>query len=116
MTRLIKSNDSSIHYPQGDGTNIVDAAAKGASQAIMLVLNIAASIIAFMAFVAFLDGIVGKSSFVSLFLKFLTKRLTCASRMVRESGRRRGLRHSDGQLRSLDIEGMNDIIFKDLRV
>ena len=42
----------------------MDAAAKGASQAIMLVLNIAASIIAFMAFVAFLDGIVGKSVMV----------------------------------------------------
>ena len=50
-----------IELPKGDGTNIVDAAAKGASQAIMLVLNIAASIVAFMAFVAFLDGIIGKS-------------------------------------------------------
>ena len=73
----VKSNDSFIHYHKGDGTNIVDAAAKGASQAIMLVLNIAASIIAFMAFVAFLDGIVGKSSFAIFTQLENQPKLTC---------------------------------------
>ena len=40
-------------------SNVLDAASQGASAAIMLVLNIAASLIAFLAFVAFLDATVG---------------------------------------------------------
>ena len=40
----------------------IDAAAQGASTAIMLVLNIAASLIAFLAFVEFLNHVIGKIS------------------------------------------------------
>ena len=40
---------------------MLDAAAQGASTAVMLVLNIAASLIAFLSFVAFLNAIIGKT-------------------------------------------------------
>jgi len=48
-----------IKVDKGDDANVLDAAAKGASTAIMLVLNIAASLIAFKSFVAFLDAAIG---------------------------------------------------------
>jgi nucleoside permease NupC len=37
----------------------LDAAAQGASTAVMLVLNIAASLIAFLSFVGFLNAVIG---------------------------------------------------------
>ena len=49
-------------------SNVLDAASQGASAAIMLVLNIAASLIAFLAFVAFLDATVGNSFFINFIL------------------------------------------------
>ena len=49
-----------IELPRGEEVNILDAAAQGASTAIMLVLNIGASLIAFLAFVDFLNGIIGE--------------------------------------------------------
>ena len=54
-------------------SNILDAASQGASAAIMLVLNIAASLIAFLAFVAFLDATVG--NFLILILLCTTYKL-----------------------------------------
>lgn len=45
---------------KGEAANILDAAAQGASTAIMLILNIGASLIAFLAFIEFLNEIVGK--------------------------------------------------------
>lgn len=44
-----------IVVEKGDESNVLDAAAKGASTAIMLVLNIGASLLAFTAFITFLD-------------------------------------------------------------
>lgn len=38
--------------------NALDAAAQGASNAVSMVLNISANLIAFLAFIAFLNGIV----------------------------------------------------------
>ena len=49
-------------------SNVLDAASQGASAAIMLVLNIAASLIAFLAFVAFLDATVGNFFFTNFIL------------------------------------------------
>ena len=54
-------------------SNILDAASQVASAAIMLVLNIAASLIAFLAFVAFLDATVG--NFLILILLCTTYKL-----------------------------------------
>jgi len=53
-----KNTISDIKLEKGDEVNLLDAASQGASQAIMLVLNIAASLIAFLAFVGFLNGII----------------------------------------------------------
>ncbi len=58
-TERSKTKVEDIQLPKGEGVNIIDAAAQGASQAIILVLNIAANLIAFYAFIAFLDGIIG---------------------------------------------------------
>lgn len=52
--------DMKFRMDKGDEANVLDAAAKGASTAIMLVLNIGGSLIAFLAFVGFLNAIVGK--------------------------------------------------------
>ena len=43
----------------GEDANVLDAAANGASQSVFLVGNIAGSLIAFLAFVAFLNGLLG---------------------------------------------------------
>lgn len=49
-----------LKIEKGEEANLIDAAAQGASTAIMLILNIAASLIAFLAFVnGFLNGIIG---------------------------------------------------------
>ena len=43
-----------------EAANILDAASQGASTAIMLVLNIGASLVAFLAFVEFVNQIISK--------------------------------------------------------
>ena len=43
-----------------EAANILDAASQGASTAIMLVLNIGASLVAFLAFVEFINQIISK--------------------------------------------------------
>ena len=58
-TEESKNTIEDIEMPRGEEANILDAAAQGASTAIMLVLNIAASLIAFLAFITFLNGIIG---------------------------------------------------------
>lgn len=50
-------NESDIEIPEGTERNVIEAAAKGASTAIALVANIAANLIAFLAFLAFFNGI-----------------------------------------------------------
>ena len=50
-----------IRMEKGPEANVLDAAAQGASMAISLVMNIAASLIAFLAFVEFLNVIIGRS-------------------------------------------------------
>eukprot|EP00095_Tigriopus_kingsejongensis_P009513 snap_masked-scaffold624_size122968-processed-gene-0.7 protein:Tk09513 transcript:snap_masked-scaffold624_size122968-processed-gene-0.7-mRNA-1 annotation:"hypothetical protein DAPPUDRAFT_306527" len=57
-TEESKTTIADVKLPRGEEANILDAAAQGASNAIMLVLNIAASLIAFLAFVAFLNAII----------------------------------------------------------
>jgi len=47
-----------IRIPKGQEANALDAAAQGASNAVMLVFNIIANLISFLAFVAFLNGII----------------------------------------------------------
>lgn len=50
-------DDENIELPKGNERNIIEAAAKGASTAIALVANIAANLIAFLAFLAFFNGV-----------------------------------------------------------
>lgn len=50
-------SESDIEIPEGTERNVIEAAAKGASTAIALVANIAANLIAFTAFLAFLNGV-----------------------------------------------------------
>lgn len=57
-TERSKTTVDSLQMEKGQEANILDAAAQGASTAVMLVLNIAASLIAFLSFVAFLNGII----------------------------------------------------------
>jgi len=57
-TEKSKTTIKDVSVDTGDDANILDAAAKGASSAIMLILNIAASLIAFKSFVAFLDAVI----------------------------------------------------------
>ena len=59
-TETSKTSVKDIQMPKATEANVLDAAAQGASNAIMLVLNIGASLIAFLAFVAFLDGLIGE--------------------------------------------------------
>lgn len=54
-TEQSKTTFKDIKIEKGDESNVLDAAAKGASTAIMLVLNIAASLLAFYAFITFLN-------------------------------------------------------------
>lgn len=62
-TRL-KVEDILSEVDRGEGANVLDAAARGASVAAMIVLNIAAGLIAVLAFVEFLNQIVGKYLFI----------------------------------------------------
>lgn len=50
-------NEADINLPKGTERNVIEAAAKGASTAIALVANIAANLIAFLAFLAFFNGV-----------------------------------------------------------
>lgn len=59
-TEESKTKIDQIHIERGEEANVLDAAAQGASTAIMLVLNIGASLIAFLAFVGFLNSICGE--------------------------------------------------------
>nr|CAH0104896.1 unnamed protein product [Daphnia galeata] len=47
-----------VEIPKGTESNALDAAAQGAANAVFLVLNIIANLIAFLAFIAFLNGII----------------------------------------------------------
>jgi len=58
-TQESKTTIDDIKVEKGDDSNVLDAAAKGASTAIMLVLNIGANLLAFYAFIMFLDDVVG---------------------------------------------------------
>ena len=60
-TEKSKTTIDSIKMEKGQEANVLDAAAQGASTAVMLVLNIAASLIAFLAFVEFLNTIIGEN-------------------------------------------------------
>ena len=56
-TEKSKTTIDQISIERGEEANVLDAAAQGASTAIMLVFNIGASLIAFLAFVGFLNSI-----------------------------------------------------------
>jgi len=56
-TEETKTAIKDIKVEKGDDANVLDAAAKGASTAIMLVLNIAASLLAFTAFIEMLNNL-----------------------------------------------------------
>ena len=58
-TEKTKTSIDEIKLEEGSEANILDAAAQGASSAIMLVLNIGASLIAFLAFVECINHIIG---------------------------------------------------------
>ncbi|KAK4029482.1 hypothetical protein OUZ56_022468 [Daphnia magna] len=47
-----------IKVPKGKEANVLDAASQGASNAVFMVINICANLIAFLAFIAFLNGII----------------------------------------------------------
>jgi len=57
-TETSKTTIKDIKVEKGEESNVLDAAAKGASNAIMLILNIGASLLAFYAFIKFLDDVV----------------------------------------------------------
>ena len=61
-TEKTKTSIDEIKLEEGSEANILDAAAQGASSAIMLVLNIGASLIAFLAFVECINHIIGNFS------------------------------------------------------
>ena len=61
-TEESKTTINDVKLEKGEEANILDAAAQGASNAIMLVMNIGASLIAFLAFVGFLNAIIGKKT------------------------------------------------------
>jgi len=58
-TKKSKTTAENLAFPQSEDANVLDAAANGASQSVFLVGNIAGSLIAFLAFVAFLNGLLG---------------------------------------------------------
>merc|ERR1719228_2005878 len=58
-TKKSKTTADNLAFPQSEDANVLDAAANGASQSLFLVGNIAGSLIAFLAFVAFLNGLLG---------------------------------------------------------
>jgi concentrative nucleoside transporter, CNT family len=54
-----KAKEEDIEIPKSDAVNVVDAAAKGASEGVQLVLNIAGMILAFVALMALVNGVIG---------------------------------------------------------
>lgn len=58
-TKKSKTTADNLAFPQSEDANVLDAAANGASQSVFLVGNIAGSLIAFLAFVAFVNGLLG---------------------------------------------------------
>ena len=61
-TEESKTTIKDVKLEKGEEANILDAASQGASNAIMLVMHIGASLIAFLAFVGFLNAIIGESA------------------------------------------------------
>ena len=57
-----KTSIGTLKIEKIEAANILDAAAQGASIAIMVVLNIGASLVAFLAFVEFINQIISKLS------------------------------------------------------
>ena len=72
-TETSKTSVKDIKMPKATEANVLDAAAQGASNAIMLVLNIGASLIAFLAFVAFLDALIGKFQCCQLYTQLISQ-------------------------------------------
>ena len=58
-TQLSRTKAGALAPAKSEDSNVLDAAANGASQSVFLVGNIAGSLIAFLAFVAFLNGVLG---------------------------------------------------------
>ena len=58
-TKKSKTTSKDIRIEKGQEANILDAASQGAITGVFLVANIAASLIAILAFVAFLNGMLG---------------------------------------------------------
>ena len=58
-TKKSKTTSKDIKIEKGQEANILDAASQGAITGVFLVANIAASLIAILAFVAFLNGMLG---------------------------------------------------------
>jgi len=58
-TKKSRTTADNLAFPKSEDANVLDAAANGASQSVFLVGNIAGSLIAFLAFVAFLNGLLG---------------------------------------------------------
>jgi len=56
-TKKSKTTAALLNFSPSEDANVLDAAANGASQAVFLVGNVAGSLIAFLAFVAFLNGV-----------------------------------------------------------
>lgn len=65
MSKIIIPEDRSkeledeITFQKGDSANVVDAAAKGASEGLQLALNIGAMLLAFISIIALVNGIIG---------------------------------------------------------
>ena len=59
-TKKSRTSADNMDVPKGDEVNLLDAASQGAITAVFLVANIAASLIAVLAFIAFINGILVK--------------------------------------------------------
>jgi len=58
-TKKSKTTSANIIFPKSEDSNILDAASNGAVQSVILVGNIAASLVAVLAFVAFMNSLLG---------------------------------------------------------
>lgn len=58
-TEVSKTSSSNIKLAKSEDRSLLDAGTKGAGDAIMLVLGITANLIAFISFMAFINGILG---------------------------------------------------------
>lgn len=63
-TEKSKTSSSNIQLTKSEDSSVLDAAVKGASDAIGLVLGITANLVAFISFMAFCNGILGYLSFL----------------------------------------------------